>query len=915
MRYSFAAVIGVLGLAAVAPAHAAQLQGQVVEPATGAPVGGATVSVAGSDAEAITDAQGQYQIEVEPGTYTLEITAGGDYEQKTVEGVEVTADGAVTRQIELARGGGEDVAEYGEYTIQRGYVEGSPASVVTTQREAPQVSDVIGNEQMRAAGDGDAAEALKRVTGLAVEDGKFITIRGQPERYTKTTLNGSPLPSPDPIRRIVPLDLFPTNILSEVSVSKSYDASQPGSFGSGLVDLRTQGAPEETFFEISVSTGGNTESTGEDGLDYEGGDVDVLGFDDDTREASGGLNSTLDGNASDQQTIEQGARSQPNIWETESETLPPDYGLGVSGGTNGTLFGAELGLQGSLTWSQEYRQRDTTRRTFAVTGTGELRQDSEVLERRTDRDIEIGGFFTASLDWGSHKLTSNTFVTRQTTQRTEITTGEDTSSQGVDFFDTLLDWNERQLLGEQVIGEHDFALLDVEWRALFAEAERDNPDRRFFRRTRQLGSDDPFRLSDREDATRRFVDTEDEVSSFALDLERSLIDREALTLDVSGGFSTYTQDRDSSTRRLGLRPDSSQDLTAPTEEILAPENLGDEVEVKDTSLTNDFFTGEADVDAVYVEGDVGWANTLRVVGGVRQESAEFTSVAGINSTDPTVGGFDETDTLPSLSTTWFFAEDMQARLAAGSTVSRPTLNEIADEAQFRDPDTDDLIQGNGDLQPTEIDSLDLRWEWFPSSSELISVGVFTKDYTDPIEREIIAIGGESETLRVVNAGDAEVEGLEATARVNLPRITEPLGADWDYADSMYLQGNVAFIDSEVTLDDPGLATNKERRLQGQADELFNLLVGYDGSAHDAAVALNYTGDRLDAAGRNGQPDIVEESRFLVNVTYDYAWSDSLSFNAEVENLLDEEVELTQGGKIREEYDPGVDFTVGLDYRF
>jgi len=775
---------------------------------------------------------------------------------------------------------------------------------------------------MEAVGDGDAAEALKRVTGLAVEDGRFVTIRGQPKRYTKTTLNGAPLPSPDPIRRIAPLDLFPTNILSEVSVSKSYDASQPGSFGGGLIDLRTVAEPDETFIEVSVSTGGNTESTFDDGNDHEGGDTDFLGFDDDTREISSGLAGELDGIddrrlGADQQRLEAGARAMPNIWEPEEETLPPDVGLGITGGTNGEWLGADLGLQGSLTWSQEYRNTDRIDRSFALGNQGLVLQDDQV-EERTDRDIDIGGFFALSLDWGAHKLTSNTFITRQTTQRTQITTGERSVSDELEIIDTLLDWNERELIGEQLLGEHDFDFVDVGWRAMYAEAERDNPDRRFFRRTRAQGSDDPFVLSDRQDATRRFVDTQDEVASLGVDLSRRLLDRESLTLDLTGGFSTFRQDRESSTRRLGLRPDGQeQDLTAPVEEILAPDNLGDSVEVSDRSVQTEFFEGEADIDALYLNGDFGWADTLRVVLGVREETADFEVVSATTSGNPSVSGFDETDTLPSLSTTWFFREDMQARFAFGSTVSRPTLTEIsAETTNFRDPDTDDEFQGNPDLKPAEIDSIDLRWEWFPSPSELISVGFFVKDYDNPLEEEFISQGGTDDDLRrVVNADTADVEGIELTGRVNLPRITGAFGADWAWAERVFVQGNLAIIDSEVTLDDPGTATNKKRDLQGQADELFNLIIGFDGERHDVTTALNYTGDRLNAVGTFGLPDVVEESRIQLDIGYDYRWNESLSLGFNIENLLDEEVELTQGGRQLEGFEPGVDFSIGASYRF
>jgi outer membrane receptor protein involved in Fe transport len=896
----------------IAAAQATTVSGRVVEPRTQAPVAGATVTVQGTDREVITDGGGNYEIELEPGTHTLEVGAGEDYETNTIK-VEVTENQPTTRAIELERvsGGGTEAAEFGEYEVQAGYLEGSPASVITTQREAPQVSDVIGGDQMDAAGDSEAIGALKRVTGLSIEDGKFVTIRGQPERYTETTLNGSPLPSPDPIREIAPLDMFPTSILSAVSVSKSYDASQPGSFGAGLIDLRTVAAPDEAYFEISASTGGNSVSTGEDGRTYEGGDRDILGVDDGTREITGGL-SGLDGVGNADNSTVQGAKAMPNTWAADNKTLPPDLGLSIAGGTNTEAFGADVGINGTLGWDREYRKTETTEQRFSrPTRDGGLVLQQSQLEERTDHDIDSSGFLAASFDWGDHKITSNTFLSRKTTERVELRTGERTVSESLEIENVTLDWNEREMFGEQLVGEHDFEALSVDWRALIAKAERDNPDRRQYSRTRGLDSGDPFLLTDREDATRTFINTEDDISSLSLDLERNLVDGDTLSLDLSGGGSVYSQDRESSTRAVGLRADGSQqDLSAPVEEILDPNKIGGPVTVSDNSNQTDFYEGTADVQAAYLKSDISLAETLRLVAGVRQEGADYEVESLTTTDDPAVSGFDETNVLPSLSATWFFADEMQARLAFASTVSRPTLNEIGGNpngsgVRYRDPDSNEQFQGNPGLKPAEIDSLDARWEWYPSPGELVAAGFFAKDYTNALEEELIP-SATGTVRRVANAEEATVRGFEATGRLNLPTLIGDGG--WVWTEQVYLQGNVSLIDSEVTVG------NQKRPLQGQADELVNLLVGYQSSAHDLTLAVNYTSEKLATVDRE-LPNVFREPRTVVDINYDYSWSDNLSFNAELENLLNEDVTETQGGRTYETYEPGVDYSVGFKYRF
>lgn len=885
---------------------AGRLSGRIQSRETGSVISGARISAVGSDSATTTDAEGRFSLSLPRGVYDLEVNHP-DYGTRLLDDVRIVT--SINQKVDYSLSLSSDGGPVEEVVAKASYV---PDTTTERMRSSQGVLDVIGSEQIAAVGDSDAVGALKRVTGLSIEDGKFVSIRGQPERYTETLLNGSPLPSPDPIREIAPLDLFPTNILSSLSVSKSYDVSQPGSFGAGLVDLRTLTQPDEPYFEISASTGGNSVSTGEEGLTYEGGNRDFLGTDDGTREITGGLKNGLDGSGGSSSQLEEGAKGMPNNWATNGKTLPPDLGLSLAGGTNTKAFGANVGINGTFSWGREYRQTDTLKQRYAVANNG-LRLTDSQREERTDHDVDLSGFLTVTFDWIDHTLTSNTFLSRKTTERTEFRTGERTVSDSLEIEDLTLDWNERELFGEQLLGEHNFDAVTLNWRALVARAQRDNPDRRFYRRTRSLGSDNPFRLTDRQDATRSFINTEDNISSFGLDLERPVFTGDRLSVDLSGGVSVYSQDRESSTRELGLRPDSNAvDTSAPIEEILAPGNIGNGVAASDNSNQTDFYEGTADVEAAYLKGDIDWANTLRLVGGLRRENAEF-EVESLTTTDDSVtSGFEESDLLPSLSATWFFADQMQARVAVGRTISRPTLNEIGGDpngsgVRYRDPDTNEQFVGNPGLKPAEINSLDARWEWFPSPGELVALGFFAKDYTNALEEELIPTTTGT-TRRVINAEEATVRGLEATGRLYLSTMTGGTDLDWNWTDQLYLQGNVALIDSEVTV---GSST---RKLQGQADELINLQVGYETGAHDLTVAANFTGERLASVARD-QPNIFEEARTLVDINYDYRWTDSFSVNASIGNLLNEEVTETQGGRTFETYEPGIDFDVGMKYRF
>ena len=155
--------------------------------------------------------------------------------------------------------------------------------------ESSSVMSVITREDLDRQGDDNAAQALTRVSGLAAADGKFVYVRGLNERYSSAQLGGSPLPSPEPLKRVVPLDLFPANVLSGVDVQKTYSARYPGEFGGGIINLEPVAIPEKNFASLGLGTGGNSQTTFKTGNTFYGSDWDFFGYDDGTRKVRGAL--------------------------------------------------------------------------------------------------------------------------------------------------------------------------------------------------------------------------------------------------------------------------------------------------------------------------------------------------------------------------------------------------------------------------------------------------------------------------------------------------------------------------------------------------------------------------------------------------------------------------------------------------
>jgi len=882
------------------------LKGRIVSAESGAPVANAKLYFAGIEASVTTNDQGRYEAEIPPGSYTVSVVHP-DYATQTLQDVRVIPGKVVTSNIKLSPAG----LQLADYTVTAPYVEGSVASVFEQQKEASGVTEVLGAEQMSRAGDSSAADALQRVTGLTIEDGKYVLIRGQPSRYTLTLWNGSPLPSPDPIKRIVPLDLFPTGVLSQIRVEKSYDPQFPGSFGGGLIGLDTVGVPGEGFGKVSASIGGNTQTTGASGLDYPGGETDFLGYDDGTRQIPAGLKG-----ADTPPEVEQAAKGFSDTWELGKSTIGPDTGLGVSGGNSYQALGGKVGFLASFDWSRSYDKSKTIKRDYSVGTGGDLTLRNDKTERRTDMDVSVGGLFVAAAEWEDTKLRSNTFLIRKTYQRSQINEGIRAVSQDRYEKNYLLEWNERELVAEQLIGQHDFDWFQLDWRGLLAQSNRYSPDRRDYTYVRR--NDGTFIFTPQGQANRNFVESSDDIGSFDADVTVPLVDNDTWKWNVQTGFSFFDQDRESQTRRYGFEPNSNADLTQDPNDLLDPANIGDTIDVSDQTQTNDNYLGQATVTGVYARTEVDWSDELKASGGLRQETADFSvrTFQGAGSAGPKKleGNFKRTDVLPAAGVTWKYREDMQLRGSVGRSVSRPVLNELS-PTRYEDPDTGEEFLGNPDLEPAVIDAFDLRWEWYPTSQEQLSAGVFVKDYDNPIERSFVAVGGSSYLNQVQNAKGAEVTGTEFSARSQLPRLMEPLGLDADWLEQMYAQANLSFIDSSVTLAKQDLATDRSRPLQGQADQVFNLQVGYDGGKHDATLLFNRVGRRLQIAGVQGAPNVFQKPVSRLDFTYTYQPSDALKFKVSAGNLLNPKEELVQGGKLYRSTRAGRDFSVGVDWRW
>lgn len=906
------------------------LVGQIISAEDQKPVKQAALYFSGSEVEVQTDAQGRFAVELPGGLYAVSVVHPR-FATQTQENVRVIPSREVTLKLELTPAG----IAMQDYVVTAPYVEGSIASVMAEQRKASAVSEVLGAEQMAATGDSNAASALKRVSGLTIEDGKYVLVRGQPYRYTFTLWNGSPLPSPEPLLRIVPLDLFPTGVLSGIEVQKSFTADRPGEFGSGLIDLKTRGSSDRAFLNFGVSTSYDSESSFRSGYSYQGGSWDWLGYDDGGRALPKPVEAASQGGKFDIDDLPEArqqelGRSFSNRYRIHKLTLPPDLGVSVAGGGGFDLpKDGSLGAVASVKWGQKWRRQARRERNFALDG-DELVERNNLLKLRTNMDADIGGLLTVTAAWDKHELSSNTFFVHQSQQRTTYTTGFLGRSQKGDVQDYTLSWLERQLVVQQLVGEHNFDWMELSYRGSLAFANRDAPDRRSYAYLDEEGGDVEYFLFGNS-LTREYDTVDDSIMSFGVDAVFPILDEEkdAFGLKLKTGVFASAQKRDTNRRIFAFLPKDEEgaNLRETNPEVLFnPANTGPQLGLDDfSSSTRDDSTGSLDVLAGYVLGDLRLKELLRLTAGVRYEIAKMdvitfrlTPVIEEGSSQAVRGAFDQANLLPSLGLTWFLAETMQVKAAYGRTTSRPNLNELSN-ARFFDPDSGDGFVGDLHLKPAIIDGVDFRWEWYPSPTESLSVGGFWKHYQDPIERTFLLVGGSDPLGTFRNAERADVWGVEVGGRVEASQLNRVIDDLPEFVDDIYLMANAALMWSEVDLGDGGVNTRSKRPLDGQAGYMLNLQAGYSGEVHDISLAYNLVGRRLSRAGVQGQPDVYQQPVGRLDASWRMRlWDDDDgkgSLRITGGNLLNPRWVWKQGDKTWRSYQTGLSIGASLDVKF
>lgn len=807
-------------------------------------------------------------------------------------------------------------------------------------RSSEQVVNVLSTEDIARTGEGDIAGALSRVTGLSVVGNGFVYVRGLGDRYSLALLNGLPLPSPEPLKRVVPLDIFPTNVVASSLVQKSYSANYPGEFGGGVINLTTIAIPDETFLSVGASASADTETTGHFGYSYYGSGTDWTGFDNGDRDVPPMLNAYLQGD----DLLADFSGSKAVIIDELVDTnfvllqklgnVPANFSGSVTGGTAFDMGDARVGLIATASYGNQWRTRDIIQQTPLNADLSTLQSDRRSVV--TDNNITVNGMVGLGVEIGEHRFRFTNLFIRDTLKQSRLGEGEQDNGYSIRLQDT--GWYERQLFDSQFVGELHFGDFGIDLRGGYANSQRNVPFESSFMYIRSNVETDPYGdifLNYLDNGSRGYAQVS--FSNLDEDLWYGGVDFSYLVtprFGASVGYAYTDTYRINSRRAFSITANPS----TPTYIFsLRPDNLISEPFITDYNYrvielteADPAFAASLRIHAGYAK--INWEpiDYVTIDAGVRYESAKQHVRSYEVFAEPTVAPVSnliENDYfLPGVTITWEASPDLQLRLNGSKTIARPQFREQL-PILYYDPDTNRSYRGEPLLLDSTLLNGEARIEYYMGGSDRISVAGFYKEIKNPIETSF-SFGANDTIGNFANAPKAELYGAEVDA-VKYFDVFETrrlfVIANYTYTQSqlkigpddiVYRYGRAPTLASNIFIDGSPLT--------GQSDHIANLQVGFESTSKlsQQTILVKYASERVVGRGDGAFPDILEDP----GIQIDFVWREGIKllgvdteWKFEVRNILGEnfeEFQATDDARIEiSTYDRGTIFSLGVSANF
>ena len=909
------------------------IRGSVFDESTGEPMISVTIVVEGTTMGILTDLDGKFNLSIARGTYNLKLSFVS-YESKVINDVKVEpGDVTLLNNIMLK----SSIIGLSEVTISATMTRNTEGAIMTIKMKSPNLMDGISAVNFRRMGDSDAASSMKRVPGVSVEGGKYVYVRGLGDRYTKTVLNGVDIPGLDPDRNTMQMDIFPTNIIDNIIVHKSFSADLPADFTGGVIDIALKDFPDQKKGNLFLSSSYNPDfHFKSDFLTYSGGKTDFLGFDDGTRAIPATTDIPFFASVIGDPTSEQGLHYR-EILESFNPTMAAmkqtsvmDYNFGASFGNQIPMKKVTLGYNFGFSYKS-----NTEFYKDAEYGRYGLSSDPDIIELEV-REFQKGNFGIQSVLLSG--LAGFAVKTRNSKYRINVIhlqNGESKagifdykgSDQGSIFsgYQHNLEYSQRSLTNLLIDGKH--SLKGSEWEIVWKLSPTisiiSDPDARF---ARYVIDNADFRINTESGFPERIWRELSEINLIGLvHITKEFNFRGEKSKINFGGLYGY-KERDFEINKFAINI-RNVTLSGDPNELFRPENLWPLNGVLYTSGTTyeagfipsnpNQFNANSNNAAGYVSTELGLYKGMKLIAGVRVE--KYTQrYTGHNQLGNKVLNndkvLDDLGFFPSLNLIYNLTDNQNIRFSYAKTIARPSFKELS-FAEIADPisgrtfvggmfrDADDVAgkeYWDGNLVSSDIHNVDLRWELFQKNGQMVSVSGFYKYFINPIE--IVQYATQTGCFQPRNVGNGQVLGMEVEFRQNFEDIAATL-KNFNITSNIsltksYIELSLTEYYSRVENARTGETIDDYRVMAGQAPWIINSGITYLGgengfwSGFETGLYYNVQGTTLQYVGIADRPDIYTLPFHNLNFTASKSFGKNkkTQLGFKIDNLLNDKKE-------------------------
>lgn len=913
---------------------AGQISGSVKDGNTGEALIGVSVALktegkADAVSGSVTDIDGKFSFEADPGNYILEISYLG-YQSKNITEIKVAEGQMIQVPVSMQE---KKSTELNEVVISSSLKKESVSALYTIQKNALSVSDGISADVIKRSPDRNTGEVLKRVSGTTIQDNRFVIVRGLSDRYNTAMVDDASMPSTEANRKAFSFDIIPSGMIDNIIITKSATPDLPGDFAGGVINILTKEIPDQNFNNLAIGAGFNTMSTGKTFQSGQRGKTDFLGFADSKRQLPDGFPTQAQiGKLNPYQPEESTPylKMLNNDMSIQEHAALPALNLQGSLGRLFRLKGSNrIGIIAAINYNHDENIKSDLKRQY---------DNYDYTDNIYTYSSNLGALLNLGYYFGKNKLSLKTFYNRIFDDQFLYREGENYSSSSlVKYY--AYDLMQKSLFKTTLSGEHQIGngQSRIDWLISYNLITNNQPDQRKVSYSQSSANGGNGYVADittlGKSNNRLFSDLNESTWNGRLNYSLPISLFFKSTFKV-GAFGQYRY-RDFQNRYLGatLSPtytDGETLRTLPIDQLFANATLDKNPYILDDQTgAADYYNAQVTTAGAYAMMDNKITEKFRAVWGVRMEMYQVS----IATADQTIADKNWLDFLPSLNLTYALSERANLRAGYFRSLARPELRELTNLSYY-DYELSATMTGNPALERTSIDNIDLRYEWFPKAGEIVSASVFYKRFTNAIESRVYGANS-SYDITPFNSKSAIDAGAEIELRKNLGFLAQN-----SFLKNMSLYLNLAYIYSKADAGDLYIRGQKmdSRPLSGQAPYVINTSLGYTSNNGNLNLNLLYNriGQRLTFIGQDKMGIIYESPRNLLDFQISYAVSKRSTFRLNIKDMLNDPAQFyfdqnndkkfngtsfnngvigEEGDWIWRSYRPGSSFSVSYSYSF